>query len=60
MMPDDKCPLTCKHLIIGIWGGYKCSKYGLSVSERTDRLPKILFECLRADTGGAESAKEAK
>ena len=54
-MADDNCPLNCQHLIICIWGGYKCSKYNQGTSEHTNIMPKKLPVCLRA---GADGAKE--
>lgn len=57
---NDKYPLTCKYLILGIWGGYKCSKYGQKVSESYYRFPEKLSVCLKNRTTAVNGAKEEK
>lgn len=44
---DAGCPLFCSCLILGLWGGYKCSRYGLKVSDNSKVIPKRTSMCLK-------------
>lgn len=52
-MEDNKCPLSCPHLVLGLWGGYKCLKYDQVVGDNCRFLPRKILECLRGEPGVA-------
>lgn len=57
-MKDNKCPLSCPHLVLGLWGGYKCLKYDQVVGDNGRFLPRRILECRRGEPGVAGGKEE--